>query len=53
MDRKTESGQILIETALLALFFVGLFLTAVLIAETGGKARSQYEFSHSSSRRMR
>lgn len=44
MDCRSETGQLMIETAVLALLFVSFFFIAIAISETGEKARATYRF---------
>lgn len=50
MDRRSEAGQVVVETAIVALLFVGLFFIAIAIAEHGERARSQHQFNSRSYR---
>ncbi|MEK7355415.1 MAG: hypothetical protein AAB250_03150 [Bdellovibrionota bacterium] len=45
MAKASESGQIVIEMAVVALLMVGLFLLAVSIAETGNSVHRLHRFS--------
>ncbi len=47
MVSRSEAGQLMIETAVLALLFVGFFFIAVSICETGEKSRARYQFDSS------
>jgi hypothetical protein len=45
MVRRSEAGQLMIETAVLALLFVSFFFIAIAISENGERVRAQYRFS--------
>ena len=45
MDRKTERGQMILETLIVVLMFAGFFLVAVTITREGEKKNAQYRFS--------
>lgn len=49
MAKSTESGQIVIELAIVAVLMVGLFLLAVSVTEAGNVAQSRYRFDASRS----
>jgi len=44
MGRSSEAGQLVVETAILALLFVALTLLAMTIAETNEGTRAKYRF---------
>ncbi len=47
MAKSSESGQVVIEMAIVAVLMVGFFLLAVSIAETGNKTQRGHRFSTS------
>ena len=44
MAKSAASGQVIVETAIIALLMVGLFLIAVSISQTGAEQQAKHRF---------